>query len=189
MSDSAIEDWEEKAKTGILFGDRDLSSLYSRLTSAVSMYGQDGADLKAAGITVNYSNGLSTLSFDEKILRDTLDSDPDRVKDIFSKSTDNGAATNGLVAAIKEPLEVFGGTTGATKGTLVEKAGSPLAPTSIYSNYIQKQLDNLDTQIEKWQDKMSDQVDYYTTQFSKLEQLIAQMNSQSSSLAQMMGGV
>ncbi len=188
MTDSAIEDWEEKAKTGILFGDRDLSSLYSRLTSAVSMYGQDGADLKAAGITVNYSNGLSTLSFDEKTLRDTLDSDPDRVKDIFSKSTDNGAATNGLVAAIKEPLEVFGGTTGATKGTLVEKAGSPLAPTSIYSNYIQKQLDNLDTQIEKWQDKMSDQVDYYTTQFSKLEQLIAQMNSQSSSLAQMMGG-
>ena len=188
MTDSAIEDWEEKAKTGILFGDRDLSSLYSRLTSAVSMYGQDGADLKAAGITVNYSNGPSTLSFDEKTLRDTLDSDPDRVKDIFSKSTDNGAATNGLVAAIKEPLEVFGGTTGATKGTLVEKAGSPLAPTSIYSNYIQKQLDNLDTQIEKWQDKMSDQVDYYTTQFSKLEQLIAQMNSQSSSLAQMMGG-
>ena len=71
----------------------------------------------------------------------------------------------------------------------MEKAGSPLAPTSIYSNYIQKQLDNLDTQIEKWQDKMSNQVDYYTTQFSKLEQLIAQMNSQSSSLAQMMGGV
>ena len=188
MSDSAIEDWEEKAKTGILFGDRDLSSLYSRLTSAISMYGQDGADLKAAGITVNYSNGLSTLSFNEKTLRDTLDSDPDRVKDNFTKSKDNGAATDGLVAAIKDPLEVFGGTTSAVKGTLVEKAGSPLAPTSIYQNYIQKQLDNLDTQIEKWQDKMSDQVDYYTTQFSKLEQLIAQMNSQSSSLAQMMGG-
>ena len=187
MSDSAIEDWEEKAKTGILFGDRDLSSLYSRLTSAISMYGQDGADLKAAGITVNYSNGLSTLSFNEKTLRDTLDSDPDRVKDIFTKSKDNGAATDGLVAAIKDPLEVFGGTTSAVKGTLVEKAGSPLAPTSIYQNYIQKQLDNLDTQIEKWQDKMSDQVDYYTTQFSKLEQLIAQMNSQSSALSQMMG--
>lgn len=188
MSDSAIEDWEENAKAGILFGDRDLSSLYSRLTSAVSMYGQDLSDLKAAGITVSYSNGLSTLSFDEKALRSTLESDPDRVKDIFSKSTENGAATNGLMAAIKDPLEAFGGTTGAVKGTLVEKAGSPLAPTSIYQNYIQKQLDALDTQIEKWQDKMSDQVDYYTTQFSKLEQLIAQMNSQSSSLSQMMGG-
>lgn len=188
MSDSAIEDWEENAKAGILFGDRDLSSLYSRLTSAVSMYGQDLSDLKAAGITVSYSNGLSTLSFDEKALRSTLESDPDRVKDIFTKSKDNGAATNGLMAAIKEPLEKFGGTTGAVKGTLVEKAGSPLAPTSIYQNYIQKQLDALDTQIKSWQDKMSDKVDYYTTQFSKLEQLIAQMNSQSSSLSQMMGG-
>lgn len=188
MSESAIKDREEKAKTGLLFGDRDLSSLYSRLTSAVSMYGQDGADLKAAGITVNYSDGLSTLSFDEKTLRETLDSDPDRVREIFTKSKDTGAATNGLMAAIKEPLDIFGATTGATKGTLVEKAGSPLAPTSIYQNYIQKQLDNLDTQIEKWQDKMSDQVDYYTTQFSKLEQLIAQMNSQSSALSQMMGG-
>ena len=188
MSESAIKSWEEKAKAGILFGDRDLSSLYSRLTSAVSMYGQDGADLKAAGITVSYSEGLSTLSFDEKTLRETLDSDPDRVRDIFTKSKDSGAATNGLMAAIKDPLEVFGGTTGATKGTLVEKAGSPLAPTSIYQNYIQKQLNNLDTQIKKWQDKMSDQVDYYTSQFSKLEQLIAQMNSQSSALSQMMGG-
>lgn len=188
MSESDIKDWEEKAKAGILFGDRDLSSLYSRLTSAVSMYGQDGADLKAAGITVSYSEGLSTLSFDEKTLRETLDSDPDRVRDIFTKSKDSGAATNGLMAAIKDPLEVFGGTTGATKGTLVEKAGSPLAPTSIYQNYIQKQLNNLDTQIKKWQDKMSDQVDYYTSQFSKLEQLIAQMNSQSSALSQMMGG-
>lgn len=188
MSDSAIESWEENAKTGLLFGDRDLSSLYSRLTSAVSMYGQDLSDLKAAGITVSYSNGLSTLSFNEKTLRETLESDPDRVKDIFTKSTDNGAATNGLMAAIKGPLETFGGTTGAVKGTLVEKAGSPLAPTSIYQNYIQKQLDALDTQIEKWQSKMSDKVDYYTTQFSKLEQLIAQMNSQSSSLSQMMGG-
>ena len=187
MSESAIEAWENNAKTGLLFGDRDLSSLYSRLTSAVSMYGRDGADLKAAGITVSYSNGLSTLSFDENTLRDTLNSDPDRVRDIFTESKDNGADTNGLVAAIKEPLEVFGGTTSATKGTLVEKAGSPLAPTTIYQNDIQKQLDNLDTQIEKWQDKMSDQVDYYTTQFSKLEQLIAQMNSQSSALSQMMG--
>ena len=49
-------------------------------------------------------------------------------------------------------------------------------------------MDNLNTQIEKWQDKMSDQVDYYTTQFTQLEQLIAQMNSQSSTLSQMMGG-
>ena len=36
--------------------------------------------------------------------------------------------------------------------------------------------------------KMNDQVDHYTNQFSKLEQLIAQMNSQSASFSQMLGG-
>ena len=35
---------------------------------------------------------------------------------------------------------------------------------------------------------MSSQIDRYTTQFSRLEQLIAQMNSQSSALAGLMGG-
>ncbi len=35
---------------------------------------------------------------------------------------------------------------------------------------------------------MNDQVDYYTNQFSRLEQLILQMNSQSSYFSQLMGG-
>ena len=56
------------------------------------------------------------------------------------------------------------------------------------NNFLQTQIDNLDTQIEKWQDKMSDRIDYYTNQFTRLEQLINQMNSQSSALAGLMGG-
>ena len=35
---------------------------------------------------------------------------------------------------------------------------------------------------------MSDRIDYYTNQFTRLEQLINQMNSQSSALAGLMGG-
>ena len=35
---------------------------------------------------------------------------------------------------------------------------------------------------------MSDQVDYYTRQFTALEQLVAQMNNQSSMLAGLQGG-
>ena len=193
MSESAIEAWEEKAKTGILFGDRDLSTLYRKLTSAVSMTGKDGEALKAAGITTSYSDGLTLLKFDEAQLRSTLDSDPDKVRDIFTKSTDSGSSSNGLMQALKAPLDLYGATTGTsaitgTKGVLVNKAGSPLAPSTMYSNTIQKQLDKIDEEIEKWQDKMSDQVDYYTTQFSKLEQLVAQMNSQSSAIMGMMGG-
>ena len=52
----------------------------------------------------------------------------------------------------------------------------------------QKEIDNLGDQITKWQDKLSDRVDYYTSMFSRLEVLINQMNSQSSTLAGLMGG-
>ena len=187
MSESAVNAWNEKAKVGLLFGDNDLSSLYRRLTQAVSMTGQDGADLKAAGITSSYSNGLSLLSFDEKALRETLDNDPDRVADIFTKSEENGATSDGLMVSLQKPLDMYGKTTG-THGILVNKAGSVLSPSTLYSNLIQNQLDDIDKEIEKWQDKMSDRVDFYTQKFSALEQMIANMNSQSSTLASLMGG-
>ena len=187
MSESAIAAYEEKAKQGLLFGDSDLSALYSRLLNAVSMTGSDGAALKAAGITTAYSNGLTTLTLDETTLRATLETDPDKVQDIFTKSTESGASTNGLMQALKTPLDLYGKTTGG-KGILVEKAGSPLASSTLYSNTIQTQLDALDQQIQKWQDKMSDQIDRYTAKFSALEQLVSEMNSQSSYFAGLMSG-
>lgn len=187
MSESAIKNWNDKAKQGLLFGDRDLASLYQRMTSAISMTGENGAALRAAGITVNYSNGLSTLEFNEDKFRNALNNDPDKVRDAFTASVDSGAKSNGLMQALKQPLEIFGKTEGG-KGVLVEKAGSPLAPSTMYNNTIQKELNRIDEEIERWQDKMTDQVDYYTNQFSRLEQLIQQMNSQSSYFSQLMGG-
>lgn len=186
MSESSIKAYEEKAKQGLLFADRDLSALYSKLTSAISMSGKDGADLKAIGITSNYSNGLTTLSLNENKLRAALETDPDKVRDVFSKSVDSGSSTNGLMQALKSPLDMYSKTRG-TKGILVQKAGSTLAPTTLYKNTLQNKLDDFDTQIEKWQDKMADQVDRYTSKFTALEKLIAQMNSQSSALAGFLG--
>ena len=186
MSESSIKAYEEKAKQGLLFADRDLSALYSKLTSAISMSGKDGADLKAIGITSNYSNGLTTLSLNESKLRAALETDPDKVRDVFSKSVAGGSSTNGLMQALKSPLDMYSKTQG-TKGILVQKAGSTLAPSTLYKNTLQNKLDDIDTQIEKWQDKMADQVDRYTSKFTALEKLIAQMNSQSSALAGFLG--
>lgn len=186
MSESSIKAYEEKAKQGLLFADRDLSPLYSQLTSAISMSGKDGADLKAIGITSNYSNGLTTLSLNEDKLRAALETDADKVRDVFSKSMDSGASSNGLMQALKSPLDMYSKVQG-TKGILVQKAGSTLAPTTLYKNTLQNKLDDIDTQIEKWQDKMADQVDRYTSKFTALEKLIAQMNSQSSALASFLG--
>ena len=188
MTESEIKAYEEKAKTGILFMDRDLSSLYSALRSAVAPGGSDGSFLRSIGIKTSYEDGLTTLSLDENALREALEQNPDQVKDAFTKSKENGAAIDGLMASIQKVTDRYAATTGATKGILIEKAGSKYSPSAALNNTLLEQMKDIDKQVDKWQAKMSDKVDYYTNKFTQLEMLIAQMNSQSSSLAGMMGG-
>ena len=188
MTESEIKAYEEKAKTGILFMDRDLSSLYSALRSAVAPGGSDGSFLRSIGIKTSYEDGLTTLSLDENALREALEQNPDQVKDAFTKSKENGAASDGLMASIQKVTDRYAATTGATKGILIEKAGSKYSPSAARNNTLLEQMKDIDKQVDKWQAKMSDKVDYYTNKFTQLEMLIAQMNSQSSSLAGMMGG-
>ena len=188
MTESELKAYEEKAKTGILFMDSDLSSLYNSLRSAVTPGGNDGAYLRSIGINTSYSEGLTTISLDEAALREALETDPDGVRDAFAKSQKNGAATDGLMASIQSVTEKYAATTGATKGILIEKAGSQYAPSSALQNTMLDKMEDIDEQIEKWQDKMTNKVDYYTNKFTQLEMLINQMNSQSSALAGLTGG-
>lgn len=188
MTESEIKRYEELAKQGILFGDSTLSSLYDKLRSAITPGGTDGSDLRSIGIKTNYSDGLTTIALDEAALRNALESDPEKVKNAFVKSKESGSSTNGLMQNLKTTLDTYAKTTGEPKGVLITKAGSPKSPTSLNSNSLKTQLNNIDRQIERWQDKMSDQIDRYTTKFTKLEQLIAEMNSQSSAMMGLMGG-
>ena len=180
MSETEIKNYEEKAKQGLLFGDRDLSNLYNQLTNAFT----SNTALKKIGIEVSYSNGLSTLTVNEEKLRTALDSDPEQVQEAFTSAAGNGKT---MMESMKETLDRYGSVVG-TKGILVERAGSPKAASTLLTNTMQKVIDNFETQIQKWTDKMTDQVDRYTSKFSQLEQLIAQMNAQSSSLSGLMGG-
>lgn len=187
-SESELKKYEEKAKQGILFGDSDLRSLYQSLTGYIQGSGVDGAILRSIGIETAYEDGMTTISLNETKLREALEANPDRVRDAFTKTTENGASTNGLMQNLKTTIDRYASTSIATPGSLVQKAGTPLSSYSLQNNFLQTQIDNLDTQIEKWKDKMSDRIDYYTNQFTRLEQLINQMNSQSSALAGLMGG-
>ena len=188
MSESAITAYEEKAKTGILFGDSDLSQLYSRLLSAIQASGADRMDMEAIGLTTTYSNGVTQLSLDEDKLRAALDSDPDKVRNVFAKTVEGGAKTNGLMATLKTTMNNYASTSLASPGILVSKAGTKLSAISLMNNNLQKQYDNLEKQIEQWQSRMSDKVDYYTRQFTQLEKLMSMMNNQSSMLSGLMGG-
>ena len=187
MSEAEIKAYEEKAKQGLLFMDNDLSSLYSDLVNAMSPTGADASILRSIGIDTSYSDGTTTLSLDEDALREALASNPDNVQKAFTKTAGNGSATDGLMESMRKVVDRYGRTVG-TKGILVSRAGSIKAPSTLNANTIQEKLDDIDDQISKWQTKLSDQIDYYTSKFSQLEQLIAQMNSQSATLAGLMGG-
>ena len=188
MSESAINAYEEKAKTGLLFGDSDLSQLYSKLLSSIQATGADRIDMEAIGLTTTYSDGVTKLSLDEDRLRAALDSDPEKVRSVFAKTVEGGAKTDGLVASLKTTLNAYGSTSLASPGILVSKAGTKLSAISLMNNHLQKEYDNLEKQIEQWQSRMSDKVDYYTKQFTQLEKLMNTMNNQSSMLAGLMGG-
>lgn len=188
LSESEIEAYEEKAKTGILFMDRDLSNLYSALRGAITAGGNDSAYLRSIGIETSYEDGLTTITLDESKLRTALENDLDGVRDAFTKSKENGAASDGLMVSIQKVTEKYAATTGATKGILIEKAGSQYSPTAALSNTMLDKMDEIDKQISSWQSKLSDKVDYYTNKFTQLELLINQMNSQSSALAGLTGG-
>lgn len=181
MTESAIKSYEEKAKQGILFNDRNLSALYDKMRNVFA--GSNEAALRSMGITISYSitDGVQAVTLDESKLRATLDSDPDLVTETFT-------GEKGVMQSMKTQLDAYARTTGVPKGILIEQAGSPLSSLSLMDNTWQREIDNLNTQIEKWQDKLTSQVERYTSQFSRLEVLINQMNSQSSTLAGLMGG-
>ena len=183
MTESAIQAYEEKAKQGLLFGDNNLSNLYARMREAFDSTSAFGKELHQMGISMEYNSadGSSYLALDEKKLREVLESDPDSVMEAFT-------AENGVMQSLKTQLDRYGSTMGAEKGILVEQAGSALSSASLLNNTWQKQIDNIASEIESWQSKLSNRVDYYTSMFTRLEMLVNQMNSQSGALAGMMGG-
>ena len=191
LSENAIQNYEAKAKQGLLFNDSNLSGLYTKLLGIFTDGTTNQQQLSNIGISISYSSvdGSAQLMLDENKLRDALNNDPDAVTDVFTRAaaTSDGQPM-GIMQQMKTQLDRYGALTGSTKGILVEQAGTPLSSLSLMNNAWQTQIDNLSTQIEKWQDKLSAQVDKYTSMFSKLEVLINQMNSQSSTLAGLMGG-
>lgn len=185
MTETEIKNYEEKAKTGLLYMDSDLSSLYNSLRGVLT---KNSGLLKSVGLSTEYSNGKTSLKLNETALRQALAENPESVKDAFVSSTENGGATDGLMAQMKQVVDRYAGTSGATKGILIEKAGSKYSPTAALNNTMLDKMNDIDKSIQKWQDKLSDRVDYYTNKFTQMEVLLQQMNSQSSALAGLMGG-
>ncbi len=188
MSETSIENWENKAKQGLLFGDTYLRGLSDSLQSMmvkILRNNVDGNDLKEIGITVSddWKDG-GQLIFDETKFKDAMKSDPDKVSRVICG---NGDGKTGMVGSISDSLSNY-----ATRfshkhkgsyGSLVDVAGSTKLARTVSDNQIYKQLEQLQEDLERLKATLSTEQDRYISQFSTMETLISQMNSQSSYLS------
>lgn len=192
LSESEIKAWEEKAKEGLLFNDNDLKGLSNSLRFVLSP--ADQAALKKIGLTTSSTiSDNGKLSFDESAFRAALKSDPEGVKEMFTKEAvkdedGNVVSQAGIAVNMKTAFDKYAKTLGEPKGILIERAGSIKSPASITQNAVYKQLEEIDARIESLQDTLKMEQDRYIKQFTALESVIAQMNSQSSWLSQFGSG-
>jgi flagellar hook-associated protein 2 len=192
MDETSIENWEKKAKQGLLYGDsamRDLSADVETIFTKLMMDGASYEDLKEIGITYSedYLDG-GTLVFDESKFRDAMENDPDKVANIF---TGGGGVGKGLVNVIDETFTPYAtryaSKNGNSYGRLIEIAGSEKKPTTLMENEIYKQLKEMEDTIASLQDRLKVEQDRYISQFTTMESLINQMNTQQSYLSQITG--
>lgn len=192
MDETSIENWEKKAKQGILFNDdviRDLSASTQGILSKFMSYGVNYQDLEKIGITYSedYLDG-GTLVFDESKFRSAMESDPELVSNIF---TGGGDVKKGLMDVVEETLNPYAtryaSKNGGSYGRLVEVAGTEKKPTTLLNNQIYKQLKEMEETITKLRSQLKVEQDRYIAQFTTMENLINKMNNQSSYLSQITG--
>lgn len=187
MSENEIKLWEEKAKAGMLFNDSDLRALSSDLRTIFS--GTDLQALENIGISISedYSEN-GKITFNEDKFRAAVESDPDGVSQLFISEKDAGGAFDGIMTSMEALCKKYASTTGATKGILIERAGNSASPLSLLNNSFYKEMEEIQTLIDTLNDKLKSERTRYNNQFTNLEVLMSQMNSQSSYLSQLTGG-
>lgn len=196
MNETSIENWENKAKQGLLYSDtiiRDLSGDIQSVMVKLMNSGVNYQELEKIGISYSedYKDG-GKLIFDETKFRAAMESDPEYVSNVF---TGGGNVSKGLTRIVEDTLTPYAtryasrnkNGMGGSYGRLVEEAGSEKAPSTLSNNFIYKQIQEMQERITQLQSKLKTQQDRYIKQFSSMENLISQMNSQSSWLSQISG--
>lgn len=188
MNETSIKNWEDKAKEGILYNSsalKDLDNATQGIFSSMMINGVSYDDLEKIGISFSddYTAG-GKIVFDEEKFKTAMNSDPEKVSDLFT-------GTHGIVNTIDSTLSTFAtryaSRNGNSYGVLIEEAGSEKLSLTLTNNSIYKELKDMQETITNLQSQLSTEQDRYISQFTQMERLINQMNSQSSYLSQLGG--
>ena len=180
LSDKQQEQWEEKAKSGLLRRDTTLTSLLTKMrtdfytsvdNSEAGMYNQ----LAKIGIstTANYLEG-GKLEINETKLKAAIEADPQAVEKLFN-ATGNGYGQQGIVQRLYDSVN-------NTMDKIKERAGNSYSTNTQFT--LGKELNLLNTKIDSFEDRLLKIENRYYKQFTAMEQAISKANSQSASLMQ-----
>ncbi|WP_253183192.1 flagellar filament capping protein FliD [Planococcus maritimus] len=181
MSDKEIELWEEKARSGLLRNDPIMKSALQDLRRAfMDSVGGAGTGnlnmLSQIGInTGNYQEG-GKLFIDEDKLKAALTEKPDEVMNLFTVRSEAG---DGIGARVYDTLN-------EVVKKLSAQAGSPAS--AVDNSTMSQKLRRMETEITRWQDRLTSIEDRYWSQFTAMEKALSKMNSQSAWMQQNMFG-
>jgi flagellar hook-associated protein 2 len=176
MTEKQIELWEEKARSGMLRGDSILSSGLSKMR--MDLYTKvEGANITSGfsqlaeiGITTspNYLDG-GKLIIDETKLREKIQENPDAIYRLFNNDSTN-YSEKGIARRLRDTIK-------ETIGKIEQKAGKTLWTNQQFA--IGRDLIQIDSQIDRFEDRLKQIEDRYWRQFTAMEKAIQRSNEQS----------
>ncbi|MFZ5354303.1 MAG: flagellar filament capping protein FliD [Bacillota bacterium] len=205
MSESDIEKWEEKAKTGLLRSDSILNSItYSMRLALSDTVEGSSTSLAQIGITTGSYDMRGMLVIDETKLKEAINNDSNAVVQLFTQESqysyneainDSSKRTtryneSGLAQRLYDIIQDNIRTTrneSGQKGILLEKAGIT-GDISEFQNVIADSIKEKDSLIDTLLEKLTSKEDALYAKFTAMERALSAMNSQSSWLSQQTGG-
>lgn len=183
MTEKQVEQWESKAKSGLLRGDSIMTDLVNKMRHEMSSTINNGSSynsLAAIGISSKSYQDRGKLHVDESKLRDALQNDPDAVEKLFSQMGDTTQGTNGLINRLSDVM---------LQGVknLTTKAGI-MGNSQYDQSTIGRMLTRIQTDITRQSEKLMNKESQYYRQFAAMESAVSKFNSQSSWLSSQLGG-
>lgn len=184
LSDEQEKKWEEKAQSGLLKNDSMLAGAVYKMRASMSamiegVYNAKYDTLAEIGIKTGDYSERGRLHIDEAKLKEALVKDPQAVMELFTNSSDN-AGEKGIAVRLYDDLT-------ASITMLTGKAGMDVDFSQYDNSVIGKQIERVDKDIDRWEDKLKTIEDRYWRQFTAMEKALQQMNSQSMWLSNQLG--
>ena len=166
MSEKEIENWEEKAKVGILRNDSELRKFIEDMKSSVY------SDLEGLGISLN-DIGISSVSDYNKPAQLALD------KEKFTKALEeNGELVYKATTATLEKIKTITyNYSGSSSSIFAKKSGIEKTSTSV-NNIFSEQIRKQEERIKELTTKMQKKQEELYAKFASLESSMNTLNSQ-----------